>query len=63
MLQVDHFRIVNTNGSLQSLGTDDLVDQVHGLRWQLDAVDREARVQIRVDVLHCVGVLVAIVNG
>lgn len=35
-LDVDNLRVVDANGALKSLGTDDLVDQVEGVRRQFN---------------------------
>ena len=58
LLEVDDFGVVDTDGAAQGLSPDDLVDQVHGLRGQLNALDCLLLAQIGVDESDGVRVLV-----
>ena len=40
MLKIDNFRVVDTDWTSESLSSDDLVDEVHCLGWQLNPLDR-----------------------
>ena len=58
LFKVDDFRVVYTDGTAKRLGPHHLIDEVHGLRWQLDALDSLFLAQVGVNESDRVRVLV-----
>ena len=61
LLQVDDFRVVDTDGASKSLGSHDFVNKVHGLGWELDTLNGLMLAEVRVE--EADGVRVHVVEG
>ena len=58
LFKVDDFRVVDSDGTAERLGPHHLIDEVHGLRWKLDALDSLLLAQVGVNESDRVRVLV-----
>ena len=58
LLDVDHFRVVDTDGTPQRLRPHDLINEVHGLRRQLDPLNGRPLADVGIDEANRMRVLV-----